>query len=206
MAEALAMLPIDVRSCGSFAEAQVLCKADVFDLIISDINLADGNLFECLHLLPSACKKLAVSAELSPACVAKLLAADINAALLKPMTIADLHSKVSQLLELSLDSSGTDPLWDDEKAFAALGRNEQILQSLKGMFKTELPLMVLDIELAFRDGRMADVSATLHKLKASCGFLGAKRLLQECHRLDKNTNDANISRFLDVAQQTLALI
>ena len=204
MAEAISLLPAEWMACSGFSEARSLCRSHRFDLVISDINTADGCLFDHAGHLPEDCRKLAVSAELTPAITARLQELGVHEALAKPMTIAALHGAIARLL--GSQGGGLLPIWDHEQALAALGHNERILASLKDMFKLELPDMLGQIERAFQAGACDEIQAILHKLKASCGFLGAKRLLNECVRLDAEINQRNVDRFMAAGRMTLSLI
>lgn len=206
MTEAISLLPLEWLACSGFSEAHRLCRSHRFDLIISDINTADGCLYEHAGQLPDDCRKLAVSAELTPACSVRLKALGVHETLAKPMTIADLHQAVARLLESHDDGVMLLPVWDHAQALAALGHNERILASLKEMFKQELPTMIDQVERAFTTGEFGEIQATLHKLKASCGFLGAKRLLDECNRLDADINRRNLEGFAAAGRLTLSLI
>lgn len=206
MTEAISLLPLEWLACSGFSEAHRLCRSHRFDLIISDINTADGCLYEHAGQLPDDCRKLAVSAELTPACSARLQTLGVHETLTKPMTIAALHQAVARLLESHDDGLPILPVWDHAQALAALGHNERILASLKDMFKQELPAMIDQVEHAFAAGEFDEIQATLHKLKASCGFLGAKRLLDACNRLDADINQRNLDGFAAAGRMTLSLI
>ncbi len=204
MADAIALLPATCICCTGFALARQLCQDTDFDLIISDVNAADGSLFDHVEFLPANCKKLAVSAEINPSITDRLMKIGMHDVLAKPMSILALHATLSRLLELN--DTPTTPHWDKQKALLALGQNESILISLQAMFKAELPLMMKQIQHAFEHQQHNTIRDELHKLKASCGFLGANRLLNECVRLDAEISAQNVDRFMDVAKQTLALI
>jgi HPt (histidine-containing phosphotransfer) domain-containing protein len=47
---------------------------------------------------------------------------------------------------------------------------------------------------------------TLHKLKASCGFLGVEHLLAACHRLDQTPCLETFAAFQNSAADTLTVI
>jgi DNA-binding NtrC family response regulator len=204
MAQAIALLATNCLICNSFSEAHELCQNTAIDLIISDLNTADGSLFEHIKCLPVSCKMLAVSAEINANIIERLRKLGIHDVLAKPMSITALNQRVSHLLESN--STQQSVIWDTQKALQALGHNEQILTSLKQMFSVELPIMMSLIQQAFDKQQAEQIHEILHKLKASCGFLGANRLLQECSHLDADISEQNINRFMDVAKQTLALI
>ncbi len=204
MAEAIALLPAAYVCCNGFVQARRLCQETDFDLIISDLNTVDGSLFEHAKSLPVGSKILAVSAEINPNITERLMQLGIHVVLAKPMSIFALHAALLRLFELN--DTPIMPHWDEQKALLALGQNETILLSLQAMFKAELPLMMNQIQHSYEQQQHNEIRDVLHKLKASCGFLGASRLLHECMRLDAEISVKNITRFMDVAKQTLALI
>ena len=44
IADAVSLIPLHVDECRNFTEAKTLLETSFYDLIISDINLPDGNL------------------------------------------------------------------------------------------------------------------------------------------------------------------
>lgn len=204
MAEAIALLPVICITCSSFSDAHQLCQERNFDVIVSDVNTADGSLFDQASYLPASCKKIAVSADITASITERLLQQGMHEVLAKPMSIQALHTVLIRLL--ALDDGASTPLWDKQKALLVVGQNEAILSSLNEMFKAELPLMMAHIQQAFDTQQPEQIHDTLHKLKASCGFLGTSRLLQECSRLDADISAQNIDRFMGVAKDTLMLI
>ena len=204
MAQTITLLPAICITCSRFSEAHELCQNKHIDLIISDLNTTDGSLFEHSHCLPASCKILAVSAEINAGIIERLRKLGIHEVMAKPMSITALNQRVARLLES--DSMQESLIWDTQKALQALGHNEHILASLKELFRAELPVMMTTIQQAFDNQHPEQIHEALHKLKASCGFLGASRLLFECSRLDADISAQNIDRFMDIAKQTLALI
>lgn len=206
MTEALSLLPHECRSCAGFSEAVRLIRRQRFDLVVSDINAVDGTLLDHAAQLPENCRILAVSADMTPALAARLRLIGIGDVLAKPMGVAALHQAVNRLLAAGAGENAPHPFWNHAVAMAALGEDERILATLKDMFKTELPLFTEQIDRAFQAGEFEEMRATLHKLKASCGFLGAERLLQECYRLEEHTDRSSMARFMHAVRGTLALI
>lgn len=203
MAEALRELPIQLHTGSCFKDIRALSLQQHFALVICDLNLADGNLLENYSHLPSGIPVLATSADLSPDTKQSLAAIGFVHILAKPMRIAELVHAVSQLLpELHHESERA--LWDHEKAERTLGHNPTALANLKLMFAAELEAMQTQIVHAFNAGQHHVIQQQLHKLKASCGFLGAERLLQASHALDHNPSEQALQHFLEVLDATRA--
>lgn len=205
MAEALRELPLQLHAASTFESAQRLTQQYGFGLIISDLNLADGNLLTHYQQLPSNVPILAISAELNAQTKQALVKIGIEHALAKPMRISQLHEAVYSAWP-ALRNETTRVLWDDEKAQRALGHNPQALVNLKRMFAAELDTMKTQISQAFEAGQQPFIQQQLHKLKASCGFLGAERLLQACYVLDHNPSEQALQHFLEVLDETRATI
>jgi HPt (histidine-containing phosphotransfer) domain-containing protein len=74
------------------------------------------------------------------------------------------------------------------------------------MFIRELPVATLEIQAAFISGNLTAMHDTLHKLKASCGFLGVEHLLAACHRLDQTPCLETFAAFQNSAADTLTVI
>lgn len=206
IAEAVALLPLHVDECRNFTEAKTLLETSFYDLIISDIHLPDGNLLHEAQFFPEQIKKIATSAEINPDITSRLKEAGIDAVLSKPMSIAVLHQTVQQLLGLKLIPKKESVLWDDQKTLSAKGINDESLRILKNLFKTELPQMLLIINSEFKNSNHTKIVEILHKLKASCGFLGANKLLNECYCFESNINSDSLAQFTHVAKQTLDTI
>lgn len=203
MAEAISLLPVQLHASYCFADAMKLIQLHTFDLIISDINLGDGTLYQFAPSFPTMAKKIATSADVTPATITRLKSAGITAVLAKPMGIAELHQAITLALEITQGTKLESPLWDTAHALQVLGNNLESLLALKNMFKVELPIMLQQIDQDFNTGDFSKVSDTLHKLKASCGFLGAQQLLAECHTFDSNMCLDSLQHFQRVAKQTL---
>lgn len=202
MTEAISLLPVQLYTCKSFTEARTLLQQYQFDLIISDINLSDGCLFKSATIFPIHTKKIAVSAEITPSITSQLIAIGIHRALAKPMSIAELQQAVISELNLDITLGSENALWDTQKALLALGNNQEILNTLKALFKAELPSMLEQIKQSYGFGNFSKISEILHKLKASCGFLGANKLLAECVALDTNICQERLDNFQKIAMQT----
>ena len=124
-----------------------------------------------------------------------------NGRLDEPMPVGDLHAAVLRLC--GLDSA---PLWNPDKALRALAQNPQAVASLKTLFQAEVPAMSAAVRAALDAGDLKTLGDVLHKLKASCGFLGAERLLAECRALEAAPGPEALARFECVCAETLAAI
>lgn len=206
---ALEMLPATVDTATSMAEAQA--TAPGHDLWLIDANLPDGSgaaLLAQLRATSPATRALAHTADDSPALAQRLREAGFDGVVVKPVAAAELQAKVCSVLNLPSPVSSsapqggdgaTMPLWDDDAALAALNGNRDAVSQLRKLFLAELPSQCERIAAALRSGDAETARGELHRLKASCGFVGAARLQAAASRLNESTNDAGL---LDAFEQT----
>ena len=176
LAGAAAALPADVVQAACLAEAEAACRAGAFDLFLFDANLPDGrgeDLLRALRGAGIATVALAHTADLTPDQHARLRAAGFAEVLHKPLPVAALHAALRRALPAH---AGARPCWDDAAALAALGGQPAHVQALRAMFLAELPGQRLRIAEGITSGNLAMVRGELHRLVASCGFVGAARL------------------------------
>jgi DNA-binding response OmpR family regulator len=205
LTEALQILPIELQVGNCFQEASGFCKQYRYDLIICDMNLTDGTLLKDYTRLPASVPVLAISAEMSTEIRSALALIGIRDILAKPMSVQQLHAAITAILAQSAQPSEIQ-LWNAAQAERALGNNPLILVNLKQLFARELEQMRAEISHAFEQQSHQQIHQSLHKLKASCGFLGADRLLKACEQLDADIGQATFSEFLQVLQETQATI
>lgn len=201
LGEAIGRLPVRCHPCASFREAREAFRDDRFDLIVSDCNLPDGDLFEAIGAFPPGVPVLALSAELGAEARTRLLAAGAAEAMAKPMPVGELHAAI-----LRLCGQDAAALWNTDKALRALAQNPKAVASLKTLFRAELESMPAVARSALDAGDLKALGDALHKFKASCGFLGAERLLAECHALESAPGPEALARFERVCAETLAAI
>jgi DNA-binding NtrC family response regulator len=205
LSEALAGPDTTVIACEGFANAIAFCNGTTFDLIVSDIQLGDGSLFEMFANLPADIPVIATSADLNADTRSRLKQIGIDNQLAKPASVEEIQNAVIRALQ---PASHTDqsPLWNETHALKALGGNSESLKRLKELFKSELPAMAEQIKHALAAGDTERVHGLLHKLKASCGFLGATRLLQCCHALDSDPSKKHHDLFDQALKDTLVTL
>jgi HPt (histidine-containing phosphotransfer) domain-containing protein len=94
--------------------------------------------------------------------------------------------------------------WDDPMALCALGGSRQAVDSLRDLFLAELPGQASDIAAALAQGDPAPARAQLHRLKASCGFVGAASLLHAVQALSRDPTDAGLHAAFQAQVRALA--
>ncbi|MFD0738622.1 response regulator [Lysobacter koreensis] len=216
MSVALEAVPAEVDSADSLAAALALANAQDYALWLFDANLPDGSGVELLarlrHRHPHT-PAIAHTASDDKAVLDTLAVAGFARVLVKPLPSATLQRAVRSVLGLgdavgqaSRDEPQADPpAWDDEAAALALNGNRAHIATLRGLFVHELPHVRERIRADARSGDLDSVRASLHKLRASCGFVGAARLgvaVRELHH--QADSPVLLARFVDAAQDTLA--
>ena len=185
---ALQSLPATVVDTAiNAAQALAHAREKPHALWLLDANLPDASgehlLCELRNLgqdVPAIC----LTAEIDQARLDQLRAAGFTEVLQKPLSIADLHAAVRRVLRMAHQVDCADlPVWDDAQALQALGGNAAAVQAMRGLFVAELPLQAAAILHAIASDDAGTARAELHRLKASCGFVGSPRLFEAVRAL-----------------------
>lgn len=97
-------------------------------------------------------------------------------------------------------AEGKLPLWDDDASARALGGSSANVAALRGLFLEELPVQVA----AVRDQAGEPRREQLHRLRASCALVGARRLEAATQCLQEQEDAVALRAFLHTATDTLA--
>lgn len=203
LATAARALPAEVDCAGSLHEARALLARHRYAAWLVDANLPDGHGETLLALLPDlagdAPRTLAHTASEQADELQRLRAAGFDAAIAKPLPMADWLAAIRGLL-----ATAPPPLWDEEAALAALNGDAGAVATLRDLFRSELPVQSRAILAALQAGDEAAARGELHRLKAGCGFVGAARLRAAVDALHAAPQDAVVrSAFADAVALTL---
>ena len=205
---ATAALPATVAVAADAASARRLANATAFDLWLLDAHLPDATGVELLAQLRGmglATPALAHTATRDAAVHAELRAAGFAGVVAKPIDAASWQAAVRRALRIEPGAHVADapvdryierPLWNDAAALAALNGNREHVAALRQLFLDELPVMRTRIVDA------ATRRDTLHRLRASCGFVGAARLADAVQALQESPSEAALQRVLDALRDT----
>lgn len=213
---ALRAVPAEVDSVDNLAAALSLAQAQDYALWLLDANLPDGSGAELLSKL--RCRHphtpaLAHTATTDAGVLDELIAAGFVEVLIKPLPAAAIQAAVRRVLGLThphdgnaaIAAAGEQPVWDDDAAALALNGNRVHIAALRRLFVEELPHLRKRIDVAMCSGDLDGVRANLHKLRASCGFVGAAHLGAAAQALHQHADSpAVLARFSQAAQDTLA--
>lgn len=200
--EAASALPAQVAGAGTLAEATALAASTAFDLLLVDANLPDGrgeSLLQALRARSDHTPALAHTATADDATRNRLLTAGFVDVLCKPITVPDLHAA----LRRHLPGLPIAPSWDDEAARTALGGEQAHVDALRALFRQELPGLRARILHGAKVGDHAGMREELHRLLASCGFVGAARLAEAVRALQAQPGNASRLQDFDAAAAEL---
>jgi CheY-like chemotaxis protein/HPt (histidine-containing phosphotransfer) domain-containing protein len=191
LAAAVEALPAQVDAAADCAQArQLASQFPGHGLWLIDANLPDGSGIDLLVALRAAAPHtpaLAHTASQLRADLDPLLAAGFLEVLVKPITPDALQGAIRRVLGggVALAGIATDPgpgpcgklpNWDDPAALAALKGEQAHVDALRRLFLDELPAQRHAIVAALAAGDVERAGRELHRLRASCGFVGAARL------------------------------
>lgn len=207
----LMALPATVDTAGSVADARQLAQANRHALWLIDANLPDGNgceLLTHLHARYPGVAALAHTADTSPATRQMLLQAGFDEVLLKPITANALLAAIRHALgetapaaATSIETPAAD--WDEGTALQALNGQTAHVIALRELFIKELPDACTAVTSALHQQDTVALRAQLHKLQASCGFVGASRLGRAVRQLHHAPDSAIARQQFDAAASAL---
>jgi len=196
------VLDVEIDLAASMQQALALARSTEYALWLLDARLPDGNGVELLGQLCRLSQDvpaLAHTALTDKAELQRLRDAGFDAALSKPVTAADWQIAVQALLRSQAHAVS---LWDDVAALKILGGSPYDLSALRGLFVHELTGQIDILKRASAEGNAAAIKSELHRLKASCNFVGAVRLAAAIKQWQNNS--ATIHEVLSAARDTLA--
>jgi len=205
-------LGLEMDQAASMQQALALAETTVYAAALLDARLPDGSGVDLLHALRQrhpGLLALAHTASTDPEQLQHLRDAGFDAAVSKPLPAADWQVAVRALLADNAapvahcaPEQELPPLWDDAAARKVLGGGADTLDALRGLFFGELPEQIKVLERAISECDPALARDTLHRLSASCGFVGAARLAAAIARWREDASA--ITQVLQAARETLA--
>ncbi len=215
LTSALVALPAEVDAADSVTAAVALASSQDYALWLIDAHLPDGSGSELLARLRAQrpdTPALAHTAATEAVVLDELVAAGFAEVLVKPLPAATVQGAARRALgqgvsheSVKVLPGGKLPVWDDDSATQALNGNRAHVDTLRGLFAQELPNSLKTIQSAAARGDTATVRGELHRLRASCGFVGAARLGAAVQALQEFPDSPSLlSTFECVAQDTLS--
>ncbi|HEX7916095.1 response regulator [Rudaea sp.] len=220
---ALGELDCATTGAASGSAAIAACAQLSPDLLLLDRRMPDlGGAPLLRELRRGGCSApaIATSAELDAPARAELAAAGYVDAVTKPIGVEQLaallgmHLPEWQTSRLRLIANApADPpaaavraaVLEDGPALAAVGGDRETLRALRGLFSQELETTSPRIATLPAD----ELGEWLHRLRASCRYCGAARLLDAAEQLEhelKRSRDAARGELLEVLSITIAAL
>lgn len=217
MAAATEALPATVDIAATRAAARAQAGNIVYALWLVDAHLPDGDgagLLAELRGLGLDTPAIAHTASREHGIHRDLHEAGFEAVLVKPLEAPALRAALEgvlagrRLLRVAepgpAPSAGAAPPWDDEAALRALNGERVHVEALRQLFLAELPTAQRQVAAAIQAGDAGALRGTLHRLRASCGFVGAARLELAVKALqDAPSPAAALDPFLAAVQELL---
>lgn len=213
LVEALSDLPALVDAAGDIQGACRFARSGSHALWLLDNHLPDGSGLDCLQalrLISTTPIAVAITAESHRDGFDALCAGGFSEVLQKPIGVASLQASLRRILAgaavpISSLDHGKLPAWDEDQALRAVGGSQATLLALRRLFIAELPAQQARIRDAHGRGEAESIRAELHKLKASCAFVGASRLLSAVKALAVSPLDqARLNGFEAAASDSLS--
>lgn len=190
---ASAALPAEVDIADSVEAAYALATVNAYDAWLIDANLPDGTggaLLARLRADGRDTPAIAHTAARERRELDALRAEGFIIALSKPVAAEAWQGAIRRVLVRRAAARrrepapplseprrhGEAPLWNEATALAAVGGNDRNVRGLRELFIGELDGMRTRVGTAAAAGEVEIVRGTLHRLRASCGFVGAERL------------------------------
>lgn len=213
--QALLALPaqVDIAQTAAIARARV---AEVrYDIWMIDAHLPDGSgadLLGGLRRIDATSIALAHTASREADAAEALLSAGFTEVLVKPLLATEVRTAARRALGMTIpvrEQAGTTGapgvVWDDEAAKRALFGSSRHIGALRALFAADLPRMRQRVVLAVLDGNPRHLHDELHRLRASCAFVGAARLAIAAQRLYDDLHCMErLQEFESAVQATLA--
>lgn len=213
LAAAVEALPADVDAVANCAEAARRAAREPHDLWLIDAHLPDGSGEALLARLRrfSDTPALGHTASHDRQELDRLVASGFLEVLVKPIAPGALQAAIRRALGTpdAIDADtprrgGRRPVWDDDAALSALGGERAHVDALRRIFLQELPGQRLAVDAALAAGDGEGAGAVLHRLRASCGFVGAARLAEAVRTLHADLHaPASLRRFDEAVDDVL---
>lgn len=219
LAAAIQSVPAMVDVASTLTEARVKVATQTHAMWLFDANLPDGLGAELLAELRAQglqTRAVAHTADAQRTALDALIDAGFEEVLLKPLSVVQLQGAVRRLcgdalIEVDMEDRqntalhcGKHPVWDDDAALRALNGNRTHVDAMRDLFAQELPQVSARVSTALANRDVVALRSELHKLQASCGFVGAARLGAATRDLQQTPNAANvIAQFEGALQDTL---
>lgn len=203
---ALQLLPAQVDCADTAAAALQLAGQYRHALWLIDVNLPDASGSDLLARLRAGHPQtpaLAHTADTRASLSRQLHGAGFQGVLIKPLGREALLAAVRAQLPAGKPGEVQVPVWDEARALSALNGQHAHLKALRDLFMGELPGVRDALRLAMAQDDAPAIRQQLHRLQASCGFVGAARLGAAARQLHQQPDALQPRRELSAAIEQL---
>lgn len=211
---AIEALPATVDPVADCTAAELRAAAGPHDLWLIDAHLPDGDgsaLLANLRRRAATTPALGHTASHDRHELERLLGAGFLEVLVKPIAPGALRAAIRRALgqppAVDADTptgAAALPVWDDAAALAALKGERAHVEALRRLFLDELAAQRLAVDAALAAGDGTGAGHVLHRLRASCGFVGAARLAEAVNALEADLHaPAALRRFDEAVEDVL---
>ncbi len=206
-----------VVAASSGADALDAARGGTFDLLLLDRRMPDFGGCRLLAALRGEeihAPAVATSADIDAAAVRELKGGGFHIVVAKPLSRTALLEVLQPLLpnigNLSSTHQQTQPILDDASALAASGDNRDIMHKLRSLLAAELETLPGELSRICNAGDWPELRERAHRLKASCGFCGARALAGAAAQLEITLRetpahlDSALADLLHICRETQA--
>lgn len=183
-------------------EAVDLCRSGTFDAILMDIRMPAMDGIEATAAIRAMDRHhstviIALTADLQVQRQNQLLERGFDATMAKPVSREDLIATLDRLCAQPdpVEKPSADQPMDMQRALAAAGGNQALVDKLTGMLLRELARFAEPLESARKNEDMETAREMAHKLRASAGYCGAVDLGRAAQAVEEACKDTDKNAF-----------
>lgn len=212
----LEQLGCNVVAASSGSEALRAASGRTFDLLLLDRRMPDfggRRLLAALRGEGVQAPAIATSADIDATTMRELTGGGFHSVVAKPLSSERLLQALQPLLPTikicDFAKTTATAILDDAAALAASGDNSDIMHKLRSLLVSELESLPTELNRYRSAADSSRLRDRLHRLKASCGFCGARALalatiqLDDALRHSTLDTDRALAHLLDTCRETL---
>lgn len=173
----------------SGSEAVSLCEQQEFDLILMDVQMPNMDGLQATQLIRQTelnigTPIIAVTAHAFKEEQERLLASGMDDYLPKPIDLNDLVNLIKRWCLQQEHKPVSLPSLDWELAMKRANHNFEAAKEVLSEFSMQLPKLISDIEVHWKNHNLVEVQSIVHKLHGACCYTGVPKLLALCDEIE----------------------
>jgi PAS domain S-box-containing protein len=173
-------------------QALAALERETFDLVLMDVQMPRMNGFEATAAIRMMEKEtsrhipiIAMTAHAMKGDREKCLEAGMNGYVTKPVQAADLFEAIATVFPADPPSAApASDVWDQAKALARVGRDEDLLRELAMVFLADYPRRLADLRGAVESANAANLKLASHTIKGAVSNFAALGACAAAQRLE----------------------